>query len=103
MCQRGQSLDLAHVALKAELCQESLGQRLAVQDGPPGLRQGRPGWPMAGAFSSLRAGLSLCGLMLLLLLCHDAVQGAKGCSWPCPAQQLGPGGEKEGIFRHLLV
>lgn len=103
MCRHGQSPDLAHVALKAELCQESLGQRLAVQDARPGLGQGWLGWPMAGAFSSLRAGLRLCGLMLLLLLCHDTVQGAKGCSRPCPAQQLGPGGEKEGIFRHLLV
>lgn len=103
MCRRGQSPDLAHVALKAELCQESLGQWLAVRDGRPGPGQGWPGWPMAGAFSSPQAGLGSWGVMLLLLLCRDTVQGAKGRSWPCSAQQLGPGGEKGGLFRHLLV
>lgn len=64
--------------------------------------QSWPGWPMAGAFSSPRAGLGLRAFTLPWLLCHDTMQGAKGCSQPCPAQQPGPGGENGGLFRLLL-
>lgn len=65
MCRQGRSPGLAHVALKAELCQESLGQWLPVRGGPP-----RPG-QVPSPHHEL--GWALWALMLLLLLCHDRV------------------------------
>lgn len=65
--------DLAHVALKVLPAAPGTVAACVGQQGQ--------GWLMAGAFSSPRARLGLCGLMLLLLLCPDTVQGAKGCSW----------------------
>lgn len=81
MCRRGRSLDLTPVVLQAELC--------------PGT--------VAAVLSSPGAGLGFVRFGAALVPVPRRSARSQGTLRPCPAQQLSPGGEKEGDFRHLLV